>query len=55
METCHRQKLDAWCETLIPYIDMNVLWPFLFENKIYDRDDFNVPVWKVRTFFVFMI
>ena len=50
MDHSHRRRLDAFCEALIPYIDMTILWPYLIQNRIYDRDDVNVPVWKVRNF-----
>ncbi|XP_051156955.1 uncharacterized protein LOC127278982 [Leptopilina boulardi] len=46
MEEIHRKKLDQLCEELILYIDMNILWPLLLKNKIYNRDDCNIPIWK---------
>ncbi|XP_033219724.1 uncharacterized protein LOC117174601 [Belonocnema kinseyi] len=48
MDYSHRRRLDAFCEVLIPHIDMTVLWPYLIQNRIYDRDDVNVPVWKKK-------
>ena len=50
MDYSHRRRLDVLCETLIPHIDMTTLWPYLLQNGIYDRDDVNVPVWRVSTF-----
>ncbi|XP_076285376.1 death regulator Nedd2-like caspase [Lasioglossum baleicum] len=46
MNQKHRDIIDSYCEDIVPKIDLNTLWPKLLENKIFNRDDVNVPRWK---------
>nr|XP_031847606.1 caspase-3 isoform X2 [Nomia melanderi] len=46
MNQKHRDVIDMYCEILVPRININTLWPKLLENKIFNRDDVNVPRWK---------
>lgn len=47
MNQKHREILDMCCEEVIPQINLHNLWPKLFEHKIYNRDDVNIPHWTV--------
>ncbi|XP_078033623.1 death regulator Nedd2-like caspase isoform X2 [Augochlora pura] len=46
MNQNHRETIDRYCEHIVPRINLNSLWPKLLENKIFNRDDVNVPRWK---------
>ncbi|XP_076645401.1 death regulator Nedd2-like caspase [Halictus rubicundus] len=46
MNQKHRDTIDSYCEDIVPKINLNTLWPKLLENKIFNRDDVNVPRWK---------
>lgn len=50
MNQKHRDVIDMCCEIIVPRINLNTLWPKLLENKIFNRDDVNVPRWKVRMY-----
>nr|XP_033339323.1 caspase Dronc-like [Megalopta genalis] len=46
MNQNHRETIDFYCEHIVSRINLNTLWPKLLENKIFNRDDVNVPRWK---------
>lgn len=41
-----RSKIDLLCNNFVSEVDMEKLWPRLFENKIFNRDDVNVSKWQ---------
>lgn len=49
MNQKHREMIDLCCQDVVPKINIIKLWPKLFENKIFNRDDVNISHWKVRT------
>lgn len=48
MNQKHRDAIDSCCEDIVPRINVVKLWPKLLENKVFNRDDVNVPRWKVK-------
>lgn len=50
MEYKDREKIDYLCKHLAQDIDINRLWPKLLEHQIFNRDDVNIPNWKVCFF-----
>ena len=44
-----RKKIDFLLssEELLSKIDLSLLWQKLLENKIFNRDDINIPTWQV--------
>ncbi|XP_057336232.1 caspase-2-like [Microplitis mediator] len=46
MEQEDRAKIDRCVDTMVPIINMESLWPQLFDNEIFNRDDVNVPKWQ---------
>ncbi|XP_046144715.1 caspase-1-like [Osmia bicornis bicornis] len=46
MNQKHRDTIDLYCEDIVPRINVNKLWPKLLENKVFNRDDVNIPRWK---------
>lgn len=50
MNQKHRDTIDLYCEDIVPRINLNKLWPKLLENKVFNRDDVNIPRWKVKVF-----
>ncbi|XP_014299273.1 caspase-2 isoform X2 [Microplitis demolitor] len=46
MEQEDRAKIDRCVDKMVPIINMESLWPQLFDNNIFNRDDVNVPKWK---------
>ena len=49
-----REIINKSCERLIPRIDMEVLWPELLQNRVFNSDDCNIPIWSVSfTFYSF--
>ena len=47
MEHRDREKIDHLCDQLLESLDIDRLWPRLLENRIYNRDDVNIPNWQV--------
>ncbi|XP_076679375.1 death regulator Nedd2-like caspase [Andrena cerasifolii] len=45
MNQKHRDAIDSCCEDIVPRINVVKLWPKLLENKVFNRDDVNVPRW----------
>ncbi|KZC10457.1 PREDICTED: caspase-3 [Dufourea novaeangliae] len=48
MNQKHRNTIDSRCKDIVPRINLVALWPKLLENKIFNRDDVNVPRWKAN-------
>ncbi|XP_058794751.1 caspase b-like [Phymastichus coffea] len=46
MEYKDREKIDYLCDDLLKDIDITRLWPELLKNKVYNRDDVNIPNWQ---------
>ncbi|XP_017764641.1 PREDICTED: caspase-3 [Eufriesea mexicana] len=46
MNQKHRETIDLCCQDIVPKINIVKLWPKLFENKIFNRDDVNISHWK---------
>lgn len=42
-----REKINVSCEQMAPQIDMTDLWPKLLQNRVFNHDDCNIPIWKV--------
>ncbi|RLU17966.1 hypothetical protein DMN91_010207 [Ooceraea biroi] len=40
-----RKRIDYYCESVVPKIDITTLFPKLLENKVYNRDDVNISTW----------
>lgn len=53
MDRKHREILDSCYEDIVPRINIIKLWPKLFENKVFNRDDVNISRWTVRNFLKF--
>ena len=49
METRHRQRIDLLCDLIVSQVDIKALWPYLFINRIFNYDDYNVPNWSKDT------
>lgn len=47
MDQRDREQIDHCCESIVLKIDMTKLWLKLLENKVYNRDDVNIPQWTV--------
>jgi len=47
MDQRDRKQIDHCCENVVSKIDMTKLLPKLLENKVYNRDDVNIPRWTV--------
>ncbi|XP_012521921.1 caspase-1 [Monomorium pharaonis] len=45
MDQRDREQIDHCCENVVPKIIMTKLLPKLLENKVYNRDDVNIPRW----------
>ncbi|XP_060823588.1 caspase-6 [Bombus pascuorum] len=45
MDRKHREILDSCYEDIVPKINIIKLWPKLFENKVFNRDDVNISRW----------
>lgn len=45
MDRRDREQIDHHCESVVSKIDMTKLLPKLLENKVYNRDDVNIPRW----------
>lgn len=45
MEQRDREQINCCCEEVISKIDMTKLLPILVQNKIYNKDDINMPRW----------
>ena len=45
MDPIHRKRIDKYCDLLVNNIDIVTIWPFLIRNKIFNRDDHNIPLW----------
>ncbi|XP_011168320.1 caspase-1 isoform X2 [Solenopsis invicta] len=45
MDRRNREQIERCCESVVPKIDMTKLFPKLLENKVYNRDDVNIPRW----------
>ncbi|XP_018375507.1 PREDICTED: caspase Dronc-like isoform X1 [Trachymyrmex cornetzi] len=41
-----REQIDYCCESIVSKIDLTKLLPKLLENKVYNRDDVNIPRWS---------
>ncbi|XP_018056038.1 PREDICTED: caspase Dronc-like isoform X3 [Atta colombica] len=41
-----REQIDHCCESIVSKIDLTKLLPKLLENKVYNRDDVNIPRWS---------
>ncbi|KYQ46999.1 Caspase Nc [Trachymyrmex zeteki] len=41
-----REQIDHCCESIMSKIDLTKLLPKLLENKVYNRDDVNIPRWS---------
>ncbi|XP_029660256.1 caspase Dronc-like isoform X1 [Formica exsecta] len=45
MDRRDRERINCCCETVVSRIDMKKLLPRLLQNKVYNRDDTNMPRW----------
>ncbi|XP_033220397.1 caspase-2-like isoform X2 [Belonocnema kinseyi] len=41
-----REKINVSCERMVPQIDMTDLWPKLLQNRVFNHDDCNIPIWR---------
>ncbi|XP_011873537.1 PREDICTED: caspase-1 [Vollenhovia emeryi] len=48
MDKRDRRQIDHCCESVVPKIDITKLLPKLLENKVYNRDDVNIPRWRKK-------
>ncbi|XP_076757715.1 death regulator Nedd2-like caspase [Xylocopa sonorina] len=46
MNEKHREIIDSCYDDVVPNINMDNLWPKLLRNKVFNRDDVNVPDWE---------
>ncbi|XP_003704195.1 death regulator Nedd2-like caspase [Megachile rotundata] len=46
MNQKHRDTIDLYCQDIVPRINAIKLWPKLLENKVFNRDDVNIPRWE---------
>ncbi|XP_076242038.1 death regulator Nedd2-like caspase [Calliopsis andreniformis] len=46
MNQKHREAIDSCYENIVPRLNVIKLWPKLLENKVFNRDDVNIPRWK---------
>ena len=49
MEPKHRQRIDLLCDLIVRQVDIKALLPYLFINRIFNYDDYNVPNWSKDT------
>ncbi|KYN04011.1 Caspase Nc [Cyphomyrmex costatus] len=45
MDQKDREQIDSCCESIASKIDLTTLLPRLLENKVYNKDDVNIPRW----------
>ncbi|XP_011639443.1 caspase Dronc isoform X2 [Pogonomyrmex barbatus] len=45
MDQRDREQVDRCCESIVPKINMTKLLPKLLDNKVFNRDDVNLPRW----------
>ncbi|KAL6433837.1 hypothetical protein ACFW04_005813 [Cataglyphis niger] len=46
MDRRDRERINYCCDKVVSKIDMKKLLPKLLQNKVYNRDDTNMPRWK---------
>lgn len=42
----NRRTIEKYCDLIANHVDMIKLWPHLFNKRIFNLDDCNVPRWK---------